>query len=108
MWFGGCGFESHRSRVFLFCFGTHCIHKIIVIFVIDEGVINETEEEHKEVIARLGKLREYVEMLQYKDKELERFCQERFATICDIMTVYDHGDILQQVSAKLKFSFDEL
>jgi len=47
-------------------------------------------------------------MLQYKDKELERFCQERFATICDIMTVYDHGDILQQVSAKLKFSFDEL
>lgn len=67
-------------------------------FPADEGVINETEEEHREVIARLGKLREYVEMLDYKDKELEKFCRERFSIIADIMQVYEYTDVLHNVS----------
>lgn len=65
----------------------------------DEGVINETEEEHREVIAKLGKLREFVETLDYKDKELEKFCRERFSIIADIMQVYDYADVLQNVSS---------
>ncbi|XP_067932612.1 rho guanine nucleotide exchange factor 2-like isoform X3 [Watersipora subatra] len=69
----------------------------------DEGVINETEEEHREVIGKLGKLREYVEILDYKDKELEQFCRERFSIIADIMQVYDYGGVLQNI----KSSYDD-
>ena len=65
---------------------------------LDEGVINETEEEHREVIAKLGKLREYVENLNYQDGELEKLCRERFSIIADIMQVYDYADVLQNVS----------
>ena len=65
---------------------------------LDEGVINETEEEHREVIAKLGKLREYVENLNYQDRELEKLCRERFSIIADIMQVYDYADVLQNVS----------
>lgn len=61
-------------------------------------MINETEEEHREVIAKLGKLKEYVETLDYKDKELEQFCRDRFTIIAEIMQVYDYADVLQHVS----------
>lgn len=64
----------------------------------DEGVSNETEAEHKEIIAKLGKLREYVEVLEEKDKELDRYFRERFSIIADIMGVYSYGDVLHSVS----------
>lgn len=66
----------------------------------DEGVINETEEEHREVIAKLGKLRECVENLEYKDKELEQFCKDRSLIIGEIMHVYDCADVLRNVSTR--------
>lgn len=65
--------------------------------ILDEGVIYEREAEHKEVVAKLGKLRQFVEMLEYKDKELESFCKDRFSLVADIMNVYDHADVLQSV-----------
>lgn len=68
------------------------------LLYLDEGVINETEEEHREVIAKLAKLKEYVQILDYKDKELEKFCRERFSIIADIMHVYDYTEVLQSVS----------
>ena len=39
-----------------------------------------------------------METLDYKDKELEKFCRERFSIIAEIMSVYDYADVLQNVS----------
>lgn len=62
-------------------------------------MINESEAEHREVVAKLGKLGEYVEKLDYKDVEMESLCRERFSIIADIMNVYDYADVLQSVSS---------